>query len=63
MPSIFKSTGGAGFGDRHIARVNIEGIITEDRDQLTMFKKIAKDKSVEAMILFINSPGGTTTGR
>jgi protease-4 len=59
---VFKSTGRVGLGDRHIARVNIEGIITEDRDQLTMFKKIAKDKSVEAMILFINSPGGTTTG-
>ena len=59
---IFKSAGGASLGDRHIARVNIEGIITEDRDQLTMFKKIAKDKSVEALILFINSPGGTTSG-
>jgi protease-4 len=59
---IFKGTGGTGFGDRHIARVNLEGIITEDRDQLTMFKTIAKDKSVEAMILFVNSPGGTTSG-
>ncbi len=59
---IFKSAGGVSLGDRHIARVNIEGIITEDSDQLKMFKKIAKDRSVEALILFINSPGGTTSG-
>lgn len=47
---------------KQIARVSIEGMITEDRDQLRMFKKIAEDKNVAGVILFVNSPGGTTAG-
>jgi protease-4 len=47
---------------RHIARVSIEGLITEDRDQLRLLKKIAKSKHVAGVIVFINSPGGTTSG-
>jgi protease-4 len=59
---IFKGAGGRAFSERQIARVNLEGIITENRDQLKLLREIAKDKSVEAVLLFINSPGGTTTG-
>lgn len=47
---------------RQIARVSLEGIITEDRKQLELLDKVAKAHHVEALILFINSPGGTTTG-
>ena len=47
---------------RQIARVSLEGIITEDRDQLKLLKQLAENKQVAAVILFINSPGGTTTG-
>ena len=47
---------------RHIARVSIEGLITEDRAQLRLLHKIAKSKQVAGVILFINSPGGTTSG-
>ncbi len=49
-------------GEKQIARVTIEGTITEDRDQLKMLKDIADDDSVSGVLLFINSPGGTTTG-
>lgn len=49
-------------GTRQIARVSLEGVITEDRDQLRMLKKIADDKRVAGVILFVNSPGGTTAG-
>ena len=59
---IFKGVGGRAFSERQIARVNLEGIITENRDQLKLLREIARDKSVEAVLLFINSPGGTTTG-
>ena len=59
---IYKSVGSRAFGDRQIARVNLEGIITENRDQLKLLREVAKDKNVEALLLFINSPGGTTTG-
>ncbi len=49
-------------GKKQIARVAIEGTITEDRDQLKMLKKIADADHVSALLLFVNSPGGTTTG-
>jgi len=51
-----------GLGTKQIARVSIEGVITEDRKQLELLKRIAEATNVEALILFINSPGGTTTG-
>jgi protease-4 len=47
---------------RQIARVTIEGMITEDREMLRMFKKLAENKSISAVILVVNSPGGTTAG-
>lgn len=49
-------------GKHQIARVAIEGMITEDRDQLRMLKKIAEAKHVDGVILYVNSPGGTTAG-
>jgi protease IV len=52
-----------GFGERRqIARVSYEGFITDSRDQLKLLKRIADDKHVAAVILYINSPGGTTSG-
>jgi protease IV len=47
---------------RQIARVSLEGFISENRDQLKLLKRLADNKQVAAVILFINSPGGTTTG-
>jgi protease IV len=52
-----------GLGDtKHIARITIEGMITEDRDMLRLLKRIGENKNVQGVVLFINSPGGTTTG-
>lgn len=53
---------GAGKPDAHIARVAIDGMITEDRRLLKMLKKIEEDKAVKGVILSIDSPGGTTVG-
>jgi protease IV len=47
---------------RQIARVTIEGLITDDRDLLRLIKKVGDSKSVAGVILFVNSPGGTTVG-
>ncbi|HET6388600.1 signal peptide peptidase SppA [Hyphomicrobium sp.] len=52
----------ATLGEKQIARVTIDGTITEDRDQLKLLKDIGDDDSVSGVLLFINSPGGTTTG-
>jgi signal peptide peptidase SppA len=49
-------------GQKQIARIAIEGAITEDRNQLKMLKDIAKADHVSGVLLYVNSPGGTTTG-
>lgn len=53
---------GSLFASQQIARVSVEGLITEDREQLRMLKRIASNDNVKGLIVFINSPGGTTTG-
>ena len=49
-------------GRSHIARVEIAGIVVDDRLQRDMLEKIARDPNVKGVILAIDSPGGTTTG-
>ena len=49
-------------GQKQIARIAIEGAISENRDQLKMLKDIAKADHVSGVLLYVNSPGGTTTG-
>jgi protease IV len=46
----------------HVARVTVSGIITDDRKMNELIDKVAKATQVKAVILDINSPGGTTTG-
>ncbi|MFY0615632.1 MAG: signal peptide peptidase SppA [Hyphomicrobiaceae bacterium] len=45
-----------------IARVTVEGLITENRKQTELLKKLTKADHIKGVILFVNSPGGTTTG-
>ncbi len=45
-----------------IARVTVEGTIMDDRDQLALLKKLKDLSHVEAVLVFVNSPGGTTAG-
>lgn len=49
-------------GREHIARISIEGVITGDRDTLKLIHDVGESKSVAALLLTIESPGGTTTG-
>ncbi|MEQ1710689.1 MAG: signal peptide peptidase SppA [Hyphomicrobium sp.] len=49
-------------GGKQIARIAIEGTIFENREQLKLLQKISDAKNVEGVILFVNSPGGTTAG-
>lgn len=55
------------FGDSrpsgpHIARYFIDGIIFDDAARDEIFAEMAEDEDVKAVILRINSPGGTTAG-
>ncbi len=46
----------------HIARVEISGLIQDDREMLDRLKTIAGNDRVKALIVSISSPGGTTYG-
>ena len=47
---------------RHIARVTISGLIVQDRYRESVLAKIAADDDVQAVIVYINSPGGSVVG-
>src|SRR5262245_39289953 len=57
-----QSAGGPGALLPHVARVTVSGVITDDRKMNELLDKVAKATQVKAVILDINSPGGTTTG-
>jgi protease-4 len=46
----------------HIAKVRIEGTITEDEELIKRLENIRKSSKVKGVILAIDSPGGTTVG-
>jgi protease IV len=49
-------------GGKQIARISIEGTILESRDQLQLLKRVGDADNVKGVLVFVNSPGGTTTG-
>ena len=48
-------------GAGSIARINIEGLIRSDQDRVEALERLAKSQTA-AVIVHINSPGGTTAG-
>jgi protease-4 len=46
----------------HIARLELQGMITGDDDTIELIKKIGTSSQAKALLLEIESPGGTTTG-
>jgi protease IV len=46
----------------HIARVEMSGLITGGRGQIEMLRRIAESSSVRALVVVVDSPGGTTAG-
>ncbi len=46
----------------HIARILIEGIILDDQDRDEALEDVAKNEKVKALIVKIDSPGGTYVG-
>jgi protease-4 len=49
-------------GNDYVARVVIAGVITTNPDRVRLFEELAKDTAVKAVLVAINSPGGTTAG-
>jgi len=50
-----------GFGG-HVARVKVSGFISDDPAQQKLLRKIADSSAVKAVIVRIDSPGGSTAG-
>ncbi|MEO1160754.1 MAG: signal peptide peptidase SppA [Pseudomonadota bacterium] len=66
LVALAYGSNGSGFslGKRadHVARIRVEGMITGDTKTLDMLRDIEKAKQVKALLVHIDSPGGTTAG-
>lgn len=49
-------------GRDYVAQISVGGIIQEDADREALLKKIRDDNSAKALIVRMDSPGGTTVG-
>ena len=54
--------GGSGSFGPHVARLNVRGVITEDRKMLDQIAGLERDSSVRAVVVAIDSPGGSVAG-
>ncbi|WP_038035961.1 signal peptide peptidase SppA [Thermopetrobacter sp. TC1] len=61
VAALFWEKTDGGFGE-HIARVRISGLITGNQRLLDLLDSLKKSKKVKAVIVRIDSPGGTTVG-
>ena len=52
----------AALAGKHVTRVTVSGIITEDRKLLDALDGLAHDNSVAAVLLAVDSPGGSVAG-
>lgn len=46
----------------HVARFDVEGVIVSDAQRSRLLRNIAENAAVKALVVRINSPGGTVTG-
>ena len=60
--SAGRATPGGLPGARHVARVNVSGIIGSERRLIEAVRALAKDGSVVAVVLTVDSPGGSVAG-
>jgi len=49
-------------GGPYIARVTISGLIRDDEERVRQLDRLARSSAVKAVILHVDSPGGTTAG-
>ncbi|MBA8666593.1 signal peptide peptidase SppA [Holosporaceae bacterium 'Namur'] len=60
--SLFGNKANISSPSKYIARVQLEGIIMDDHERNLTLKELADDKNVKALIVHINSPGGSFVG-
>ena len=49
-------------GGDHVARIEVSGVILENGYLEERLEKLAKDRRAKALIVYVNSPGGSTFG-
>lgn len=49
-------------GNAYIAKINVNGVILEDNHRDQVIEKLADNDQVKALIVYINSPGGSIVG-
>ena len=59
---IAASMSGLTFGRNHISKLEISGVIVEDEERDQAILDLADDAHAKALIVTIDSPGGTTSG-
>jgi protease IV len=57
-----RSPDGMVAGGPYIARINIEGLIRSSRERVEALERLGRSSTARAVIIHINSPGGTTGG-
>lgn len=60
--AIIANLPGGGISTDHIARIRVDGLITGDQKSIELLEEVAKDDLAKAVVLRIDSPGGTTAG-
>jgi protease IV len=60
--AIWLGSAAVEIGTSHVARFEVKGLITDDAERDELLRDMARNDSVRAVILRINSPGGTTAG-
>ena len=60
---VFVAAGRVGsLGEDYIARIEITGVILNDRDRIEALQQIGEDGRAKALLVSIDSPGGTVVG-
>lgn len=54
--------GTAALGGQHVTRLTLSGAISEDRRTLRLLDAVARDDGSRALLVMINSPGGSVAG-
>ncbi len=62
LVAVLVAIGPRAVGTTHVARLTVSGIITENRKLTEAVSALADDAAVPALIVFINSPGGSVAG-
>ncbi|AXV14255.1 signal peptide peptidase SppA [Neorhizobium sp. SOG26] len=62
--ALYRVAGGGGAGSAvpHVARIEITGMITDNKELLERLERIKESSQAKALIVSISSPGGTTYG-